>query len=56
MLLDPGDLLRPGSHTLVRYSSSVLSFRFGKSFEGVLEFLLKGGAGHRERLPLEGQD
>jgi hypothetical protein len=44
---DSGDFLRPGSRALVRYSGGVLSFGFGKHFEGVLQLLLKRGAGHR---------
>jgi hypothetical protein len=48
VVLDAGDLLRPGNQTLVRYTGSVLSFGFGKRFECVLQLLLKGGAGHTE--------
>jgi hypothetical protein len=53
VVLDSGDLLRPGNQALVRYSGSVLAFGFGESFEGVLQLLLKRGAGHNGRLSLE---
>jgi hypothetical protein len=46
--LDAGDLLRPGNQAVVRYSGSVLAFGFSECFEGVLQLLLKGGAGHKE--------
>src|SRR5258708_1938502 len=53
VLLDSGDLLRPGSQALVWYSGSVLSFGFGKRFECVLQLLVKRGAIHMRRLSLE---
>jgi hypothetical protein len=53
VLLDSGDFLWPGIQTLVRYSGSVLSFCFGKGFEGVLEFLLKRRTGHMRRVSFE---
>src|SRR5258705_6918689 len=49
VLLDSGDLLRPGNQALVRYSGSVLSFGFGKRFECVLQLLVKRGAIHMRR-------
>lgn len=52
VVLDSGDLLRPGNQTVVGYSGSVLSLGFGKRRECVLQLLLQGGAGHRERLSL----
>ena len=53
MVLDSGDLLRPGNQALVRYSGSVLAFGFGECFEGVLQLLLQCGPGHNGRLSLE---
>jgi hypothetical protein len=53
VLLDSGDLLWPGTQTLVRYSGSALSFRFGQGFEGVLQFLLKRRTGHMRRVSFE---
>lgn len=50
VLFDSGDLFRPGTEALVRYTGSVLSFGFGEGFEGVLQLLLKRGAGHRGRV------
>lgn len=50
VLLDAGDFFWPGNQALVRYSGGVLSFGFGKGFEGVLQLLLKRGAGHKGRL------
>jgi hypothetical protein len=47
VLLDTGDFFGPGGEALVRHSGGVLSFCFGEGFEGVLQLLLKGGAGHR---------
>ncbi len=47
VLLDSGDLLRPGNQALIRYSGSVLSFGFDECGEGMLQLLLKGWAGHR---------
>ena len=47
VLFDAGDRFRPGGQALVRYSGSVLSFGFGEGFEGVLQLLLKRGAGHK---------
>lgn len=52
VVLDAGDLLRPGNQSPVRYSGSILAFGFGECFEGVLQLLLKRGAGHTERLSL----
>ena len=47
VLLDAGDFFGPGGEALVRHSGGVLSFCFGEGFEGVLQLLLKCGAGHR---------
>ena len=47
VLFDSCDAGRPGGHALVGYAGSVLSFGFGEGFEGVLQLLLKRGAGHR---------
>jgi hypothetical protein len=52
VLFDSGDALRPGGHALVGYAGSILSFGFGEGVEGVLELLLKRGAGHRGRVSL----
>jgi hypothetical protein len=56
VLIDAGDLLRPGNQALVRDSGSVLAFGFGKHFECVLQLLLKRGTGHRGRVSLEQPD
>jgi hypothetical protein len=48
VVLDSGYLLRPGNQAVVRYSGGVLAFGFGECFEGVLQLLLKRGAGHKE--------
>jgi hypothetical protein len=53
VLFDSCDFVWPGGHALVRYAGSVLSFGFGEGFEGVLQLLLKRGAGHRGRVSLE---
>src|SRR5258707_3768874 len=50
VLFDSGDVFGPGRHAFVRYSGGVFSFGFGEDVEGVLELLLKCGAGHRARL------
>lgn len=50
MLLDPGDSFRPGACALVWNSGGILSFRFGESDEGVLQFLFEGGAGHKGKV------
>jgi hypothetical protein len=47
VLLDAGDFFGPGGEALVWHSGGVLSFCFGEGFEGVLQLLLKGRAGHR---------
>jgi hypothetical protein len=44
------DFFRPGNQAPVRYSGSILSFGFGKRFEGVLQLLLKRRAGHRQEV------
>jgi hypothetical protein len=55
VLLDSGDLVWPGEQPLVRYSGGVLSFRFGKRVECVLQFLFKRRAGHmRKGITREG--
>ena len=48
MVLNAGDLLRPGNQAWVRYSGSVLAFGFGKRFECVFQLLLQRGTGHKE--------
>ena len=53
MLFDSGDVFGPGRYAFVGYSGGVFSFGFGEDVEGVLELLLKCGAGHRGRLSLE---
>jgi hypothetical protein len=53
MLFDVGDFFRPGGEAFVGNSGRVLAFGFGERFEGVLQLLLEGGAGHRGRLSLE---
>lgn len=50
MLFDSCDLFGPGDEALVGYSGGVFSFSFGEGVEGVLELLLKRGAGHRGRV------
>jgi hypothetical protein len=52
VLFDSCDAGRPGGHALVGYAGSILSFGFGEGFEGVLQLLLKRGAGHRGRVSL----
>jgi hypothetical protein len=46
VFFDSGDFFWPGIEALVGESGGVLSFRFGKCFEGVVKLLLKRGAGH----------
>lgn len=41
MLLDSSDSLWPGAYALIGDSCSILSFRFGESDEGVLQFLFE---------------
>jgi hypothetical protein len=53
VLLDSGDFLWPGNQATVRYTGSILSFRFGERFEGVLQLLFKRRAEHTRRLSLE---
>jgi hypothetical protein len=53
VFFDVGDFFGPGGDAFVGDPGGVLAFRFGEGFEGVLEFLLQGGAGHRGRLSLE---
>ena len=48
VVLNAGDLLRPGNQAWVRYSGSVLAFGFGKRFECVFQLLLQRGTGHKE--------
>lgn len=52
MLFGSRDFFRPGDQALVRYSGGILSLLFCEDFEGVLQLLLKRGAGHRERVSL----
>ena len=52
MLFGSRDFFRPGDRALVRYSGGILSLFFGEDFEGVLQLLLKRGAGHRGRVSL----
>jgi hypothetical protein len=52
VLFDSCDAGRPGGHALVGHAGSILSFGFGEGFEGVLQLLLKRGAGHRGRVSL----
>jgi hypothetical protein len=53
VLLDSGDSLRPGAYALIWDSGGILSFRFGKSDEGVLQFLFECGTVHMRRVSLE---
>jgi hypothetical protein len=50
VFFDSGDVFGPGRYAFVGYSGGVFSFGFGEDVEGVLELLLKGGAGHRGRV------
>jgi hypothetical protein len=51
-MLDSGDFLWPGTRALVKYSGSILSFRFGERDGKVLQFLFKRWARHTQRLSL----
>ena len=53
MVLNAGDLLRPGNQAWVGYSGSVLAFGFGECFKRVLQLLLQRGTGHKRRVSLE---
>jgi hypothetical protein len=53
VFFDVGDFFGPGGDTFVGNPGSVLAFRFSEDFEGVLQLLVQGGAGHGERLSLE---
>jgi hypothetical protein len=52
VMLDSGDFLWPGTWALVRYSGSILSFRFGERDGKVLQFLFKRWARHTQRVSL----
>jgi hypothetical protein len=53
VFLDAGDCFGPAGDAFIRDSGGVLAFRFSEDFEGVLQLLVQGGAGHEERLSLE---
>ncbi len=54
VFFDAGDFFGPGDDAFVGQPGGVFAFRFGEDFEGVLQLLLQGRAGHGERLSLGG--